>query len=206
MQVTLPGPAGRLEGLLWQPRAPARAGAIVCHPHPLYGGTMHNHVVFRIARALRAAGLAVLRFNFRGAGASEGVHDGGPGEVQDARAALDFLAERLPDLPLWAAGFSFGSRTLAALAGEDERIQELLLVALPCKAFDCSAILRVRPPTWVLLAGRDEFGTLADLRARFPVLPAQVVLEEIEGVDHFFRGATPELEKRVLAAAQARLP
>jgi alpha/beta superfamily hydrolase len=184
MQLTVPGPAGGLEALLWEPAEPARAAAVVCHPHPLFGGTMHNHVVYRVARALRSTGLAVLRFNFRGAGASE----------------------RFGALPLWAAGFSFGSRTLAALAGEDERIRELLLVALPCKAFDCSAILRVRPPTWILTAGADEFGTLADLRARFPELPAHIAVEEIDGVDHFFRGATPELERRVQARARARLP
>jgi alpha/beta superfamily hydrolase len=201
----VPGPAGALEALLWEPSQAARAAAVVCHPHPLFGGTMHNHVVFRVARALRAAGLAVLRFNFRGAGASEGVHDGGRGEVEDARAALDFLAERYPEVPAWAAGFSFGSRTLAALAADDERIRQLLLVALPCKAFDCSAILRVRAPTWILTAGADEFGNLADLRERFPKLPPAIALEQIDGVDHFFRGATPELERRVLAAAQARI-
>ena len=206
MQLTVPGPAGGLEALLWEPAETARAAAVVCHPHPLFGGTMHNHVVYRVARALRSAGLAVLRFNFRGAGASEGVHDGGRGEVDDARAALDFLEQRFPGLALWAAGFSFGSRTLAALAAEDERIRELLLVALPCKAFDCSALPSVRPPTWILMAGADEFGTLADLRERFPELPAHIALEEIDGVDHFFRGATPELERRVQARAQARLP
>src|ERR1035438_5628012 len=96
----IPGPAGRLEALLEEPedRDPIEA-CLVCHPHPLYGGTMHNKVVYRIARGLRRSGRVVLRFNFRGVNLSEGRHDDGPGEVEDARAALEFLRERYPDLP-----------------------------------------------------------------------------------------------------------
>src|ERR1700689_2888605 len=105
------GPAGRLESLLEEPedREPIEA-CLVCHPHPLFGGTMHNKVVYRIARGMRQAGAVVLRFNFRGAGSSEGVHDHGNGEVEDARAALTFLRDRYPGLPYSMAGFSFGSR------------------------------------------------------------------------------------------------
>jgi alpha/beta superfamily hydrolase len=220
MRLFVPGPTGRLEAILWEPvpGSPSedggdgepRAAAVVCHPHPLHGGTMHNNVVFRIARGLRSAGLAVLRFNFRGVEASEGAHDEGRGEVEDARAALDFLAERYPDAPLWAAGFSFGSRVVATLAsagaGGDERIRQLLLITMPCLPYDCEAVLRVRPPTWILMAGADEFGSLADLKARFPELPEHVVLDQIDGVDHFFRGATPELERRVREQALQRLP
>ena len=142
---------------------------VVCHPHPLFGGTMHNHVVYRVARALRSAGLAVLRFNFRGAGASAGVHDGGRGEVDDARAALDFLEQRFPGLALWAGGLLLrlahaggprGARTSASASSCWWRCP-----ARPSTARRCP---RVRPPTWILMAGADEFGTLADLRARFP--------------------------------------
>ena len=105
------GPAGRLECLLEEPedREPIEA-ALVCHPHPLFGGTMHNKVVYRIARGLRKTGCVVLRFNFRGVNLSEGTHDGRAGEVEDARTALGFLRERYPDLPYSLAGFSFGSR------------------------------------------------------------------------------------------------
>src|SRR5262245_13610982 len=119
MELFIPGPAGRLEAILWAPKVAPRAAAIVCHPHPLHGGTMHNNVVFRIARALQSCGLAVLRFNFRGAGASAGEHDGQGGEVEDARAALDHLASAHPGIPLWAAGFSFGARMAAALAMDE---------------------------------------------------------------------------------------
>jgi len=206
MPVFIPGPVGRLEAILWEPEGDARAAAIVSHPHPLYGGTMHNNVTFRIARALQGAGLAALRFNFRGAGASEGAHDGGPGEVDDAAAALDWLAERRPGLPLWAAGFSFGARTATLLATRDERVQRLICVALPCRAFDCSGLMAVRQPAYVLAAGEDQFGDLAELRARFPDLPRGIETDEIPGVDHFFRGATPELERRIRSYAERSQP
>src|SRR5580692_8080689 len=112
----LEGPAGKLEALLEEPDAGApREACLLCHPHPLFGGTMHNKVVYRIARGMRRAGAVVLRFNFRGVGSSEGIHDGGAGEVEDARAALGFLRERYPDLPYSMAGFSFGSRVIMRL-------------------------------------------------------------------------------------------
>ena len=210
MNLLVPGPAGRLEAILWDagpevPR-PARAAAVVCHPHPLHGGTMHNNVVFRIARALQRAGCAVLRFNFRGVEASEGEHDDGVGEVEDARAALGYLAERHPGLPLWAAGFSFGSRTVAHLATDDERVAQLFLVTMPCIPYDCSMVLDVKPPAYLLMAGNDEFGSLEDLRERFPELPPNIAADQIDGVDHFFRGATPELERRIREQALERLP
>ena len=211
MSLFIPGPAGRLEALAWpaqqesgEPSA-ARAAALVAHPHPQYGGSMHNNVVFRIARGLQRAGLVVVRFNFRGVEESEGTHDGRGGEVEDARAVLGWLAEQHPGLPLWAAGFSFGSRTVAELSAGEPRVARLLCVALPCKAFDCSAILRVRQPGLVLQAGNDAFGNLADLRERLPDLPPAIQLDEIEGEEHFFRGATPELEARVRAWAGSQL-
>src|ERR1700722_12343681 len=113
------GPAGRLESLLEEPEArDPIAACLVCHPHPLFGGTMHNKVVYRMARGLRRAGSAVLRFNFRGVNLSEGEHDNGPGEVEDARAGLAFLRERYPDLAYSLAGFSFGSRIALRLGCE----------------------------------------------------------------------------------------
>src|ERR1700722_4769606 len=115
----LSGPAGRLEALLEEPdQAPPREAALVCHPHPQHGGTMHNKVVYRIARGLRRAGAVVLRFNYRGVNLSEGEYDHGEGELKDARAALAYLRERYPDLPFTLAGFSFGSRIALRLACE----------------------------------------------------------------------------------------
>jgi alpha/beta superfamily hydrolase len=207
MRFFIPGPAGRLEALLWEPQdsAPPRAAAVVCHPHPLAGGTMDNNVVFRTARGLQRAGLAALRFNFRGVGASEGTHDGNGAEEQDAAAALDWLESRSPGVPLWGAGFSFGSRTIAALAVRDRRMARVLCITMPCRAFDCSFLRRVAVPTHVLTAGLDEYGNRADLLRSFPDLPPHVDVDEITGVDHFFRGKTPELEARVLAWSQSRL-
>ena len=131
-KVTIQGPVGRLEAVLWEPDDGARptAVAVVAHPHPLHGGTMDNNVVHRTARGLHEAGLAVLRFNFRGTGASEGLHDGEGAEEEDFRACLDWLAERFPGIELWAAGFSFGSRTAAALAARSPRVARVLLIAL----------------------------------------------------------------------------
>ncbi len=212
MALFIPGPAGRLEAILWRPKAEdsttrePRAAALVCHPHPLGGGTMHNNVVFRIARGLQHAGLAALRINFRGAGESEGQHDLGRGEEDDARAALDWLEREFPGLPLWAAGFSFGGRVLAGLAAREPRIRRLICVALPCKAFDCSVIRHVRCPTLCLMAGADGFGTLSDLLERVPDLPPNVETDDIPGVDHFFQGATPEVEARIRDHARRHLP
>jgi alpha/beta superfamily hydrolase len=211
MELFIPGPAGRLEAILWrargedgEERAP-RAAAIVCHPHPLGGGTMHNNVVFRLARGLQNAGLTVVRFNFRGVEASDGQHHGEGGEAEDARAALDWLAAEVPGVPLWGSGFSFGSRTVAALALREPRLAHLLLVALPAKAYDCRFVRDVRVPGLCLMAGRDEFGNADDLRGRVPDLPEGLEVDEIPDVDHYFRGATPEVEARVRRHAQRTL-
>lgn len=209
--VSFPGPAGTLEGLCGpaevpgQPGAPARAAAILCHPNPAQGGTMHNTVVFRVAKGLRRAGVAVLRFNFRGVEGSEGQHDGHGLEEQDAQAALDFMASRHPDLPLWAGGFSFGARTVCGLAPRDARIQRALFIALPVAIYDCEPILKVTQPNLMLFAGDDDFGSSAIFVERFGVPAPHFEVQEIPGTDHFFRGKTPELEERVRVWATTQL-
>ncbi len=206
-KVTIQGPVGRLEGELWLPEGGATpvAAAVVCHPHPLHGGTMKNNVVHRTARGLNDAGLAVLRFNFRGVGASEGVHDGHGAEEEDLAAALTYLAEAVPGVPLWAGGFSFGSRTLVGLAPRDARIQRVLLVALPVIAYDCQAALEVTQPGAIIMAGDDTFGTLAVLSRQLPELVRRFHVEEIPGVDHFFTGKLDELRLRVRDWATSQL-
>jgi len=167
---------------------------------------MRNTVVFRSARGMQNAGVAVLRFNFRGVLGSAGEHDGSGGEELDARAALDWLRERFGDeLPLWAGGFSFGSRTVARLSLDDPRIERLLLVALPVVAFDCSFIREVQVPGLILQAGEDDFGNLAALRERYRDLYAGLALNEIAGTNHFFRGRTAELEAQVKNACRSWL-
>ena len=203
MEVELIGPAGRLEAILEEPEdVPVIGGAVVCHPHPMHQGTMRNTIVFRAARALRSAGFVTLRFNFRGVEGSEGVHDGEGAEEGDAAAALDLLEGRLPGLPLWAAGYSFGSRTVAGLATRDARIQRLVLIALPVAVYDCSFLSAVAQPGLMVFGAGDEFGTATELVQRFPALPEALEVEEIPGADHFFRGRTPLVEDAIRSYAQ----
>lgn len=207
MRFFIPGPVGRLEALLWLPKdgAAPRAAAVVCHPLPTAGGTMDNNVVFRVARGLQHAGLAVLRFNFRSAGASEGEHDGNGAEEADVSAALDHLAATFPGLPLWAGGFSFGSRTVGSLARREPRIARVFLIAPPARAYDCRFLRDIPQPTLILHAEHDEFGTPAEFDERVGALPANFERLVIPGVEHFFRGKTPELEATVRAWAERSL-
>jgi len=198
MSLFIPGPVGPLEAKLWKPKSGApRAAAVMCHPHPLHGGTMNTTAVFRSARGLEEAGLAVLRFNFRGVGKSAGVHDGKGGEELDLKAAIDWMATEFPGVELWAGGFSFGSRTLGSYASKDPRVKRILLVALPVKVFDCSFLRGIKQPGMILMAEHDEFGTLSELRELFPDLPPQLATDEIAGANHYFVSRTQELQARV---------
>src|SRR5271154_2756356 len=126
------GPAGRLESLLWTSAiADPQLAAVVCHPHPLFAGTMHNKVVYQAAKALHLRGIPVLRFNFRGAGLSEGVHDAGRGERDDVRADLDHMEMQYPNVPLLLAGFSFGSWVGLRVGCEDSRVTNLIGLGIP---------------------------------------------------------------------------
>jgi uncharacterized protein len=204
MEVSIQGTAGRLAGVLWQPEGTPRASVVLCHPHPTRGGTMDSSVVFRAGRALQGAGLAVLRFDFRGVRASEGHHDGD--EWQDLDVALAWLAGRYPRLPQWAAGFSFGARTVCELlAREPDRVERVLLIALPLLAYPCEAVGELRVPGLVLMAGEDEFGTSVALEARFPHLAGHLTIDEVPGADHFFTGALEDLQQRVETWAQEAL-
>ena len=129
------GPAGRIEAILKETGAPVDRVAIVCHPHPLYGGTMHNKVVYRIARTFLEAGFAVLRFNFRGVGLSEGIHDEGRGEEDDLRAAMKFVNQRFPGAKLWLAGFSFGSAVVLRVACREIGVVGLVAAGFPASKY-----------------------------------------------------------------------
>ena len=202
MQLDFEGPEGRLEGVLWDPPTPARAAMVFCHPHPGHGGTMHNNVVYRASRGLQEAGISVLRFNFRGVGRSAGEvagqehGDGTVGADEDLNAALDFLGAERPGLPLWAGGFSFGARAASRVGGVRSELQRLLLVALPVRAFPCQFLMDVQPPTHLLMAGEDEFGTQEEVLTQFPNLPQHISVEEIPGTDHFFKGELPLLQQK----------
>ena len=153
----LTGPTGRIEALLDRPDAAPRAAALLCHPHPQGGGTMHSHAVFRAMRALRSEGVAVLRFNFRGVGRSEGTHDHGVGERIDARIAYDALAELCPGIPRLAGGFSFGSWVGLAV-GADAGAAGLLGLGLPCTLYDFPEAERSACPKALVQAEFDAFG------------------------------------------------
>ncbi len=197
---TLAGPAGALEALWKEPEGERRGCAVVAHAHPLHGGTMHFKVVFRIARALSRAGFGVMRFNFRGVGASPGVHDFGRGERDDFRAALD-EAERRAGLPAIAAGFSFGS-TVALSAGEpDRRVVAIAAAGLPLARWDFEGVARVGKPALVISGELDEFASPAALAAATASRFSLARLVTVPGADHFFSGRLDALEEAVFAFA-----
>ncbi|HLK65064.1 MAG TPA: alpha/beta family hydrolase [Bryobacteraceae bacterium] len=189
------GPAGRLEALLEEPedREPLLA-VLVCHPHPLHGGTMHNKVVYRIARGLRGGGAVVLRFNFRGAGTSEGKHAHLIGEIEDARAALAWLRERYPSLPFAMAGFSFGSRVITRLGCEMEDPRWLMAVGFPTNFGSTEYFEACRLPKILVQSTHDQYGPRVELEALYERLLPPKQLVWIESTDHFFVGGLDELE------------
>jgi alpha/beta superfamily hydrolase len=195
------GPAGRLEALLEEPeeREPVEA-CLVCHPHPLYGGTMHNKVVYRIARALRKTGAVVLRFNFRGVNLSEGAHDEGIGEIEDARIALAFLRERYPDLPYSLAGFSFGSRVALHLGCTlaEPKPRRIIAAGFPTRGqFDFLKTCGVTKH--FVHSTNDVHGPKPDLERAWEGFAAPKTLQFIEAADHFFAGALDAFESAIEA-------
>ncbi len=201
----LDGPAGRLEALLEEPEAAApRMAAVVCHPHPQHGGTMHNKVVYRLARGLRRAGAVVLRFNYRGVNLSEGVYDEGVGEKEDARAAVTWLRGRYPEAPLWLAGFSFGSRIALSLGCEGVGARKLIAVGFPATYQDSARLGRCDVPRVFIQSTNDRFGPRAAMEEYFESLNEGKELYWVEAGDHFFAGALDAFEERVFAVGGER--
>jgi uncharacterized protein len=189
----LPGPAGRLEALLEEPEDTApKEAALVCHPHPQHGGTMHNKVVYRIARGLRSTGAVVLRFNYRGVNLSEGKYDDGEGELEDARAALDYLRERYPELPFTVAGFSFGSRIALRLGCGIAR--RVIAVGFPAAYKDKASLETCTTPRVFIQSTHDQFGSVEQIESIVAALPEPKQLRLVEAQDHFFTGALDVLE------------
>jgi alpha/beta superfamily hydrolase len=203
-------PHGRIEAIIKEPRGAARGAALVLHPHPLHGGTMHNKVVFRAARGLNEAGLVTLRINFRGTGLSTGTHTGARGgEQEDARLALDHLATTHPDLPIVLAGFSFGARVGLEVGTSDPRVRYLIGIGTPVsiseRDYDFSFLRDCRKPLLLVHGERDEFGTVADLRALAAQVPSAPRVEIIPGAGHFFDEQLDELTRVVREWAEERL-
>ena len=202
----LEGKTGRLEALLNGGSVEATHAAVVCHPHPLFGGTLHNKVVFHTMKALNSFGFPVLRFNFRGAGLSQGEHDQGRGEVDDVRSALDWLEAEF-HLPLVLAGFSFGAAVGLRAAYADVRVQALIGVGLPVgpvaedteepRTYTFDFLRDCAKPKLFVSGGRDQFGPRAKLEALVGSLPEPKRLVVIEGADHFFEGRLRELRETI---------
>ena len=210
-------PHGQLEAILKEPRVAAggagpRGVALVLHPHPLHGGTMHNKVVFRAARALEDAGMVTLRVNFRGVGHSTGEHTGARGgEQEDARVALNYLIERHPALPVTLAGFSFGARVGLEVGTHDARVRFLIGVGTPVsikeRDYDFSFLRECRKPLLFVHGERDEFGAVEDLQALAREAPpeAEARVEIIRGAGHFFDAQLEDLRRVIAAWATERL-
>ncbi len=197
----IPAPHGRLEAILKEPRAqPASGVALVLHPHPLGGGTMHNKVVFRAAGALNEAGLITLRINFRGVGQSTGKHDEGRGEREDVLAALDYLSEKYPGQSIILCGFSFGARVGMEVGIGDGRVDKLISIGTAVAKYDFSFLAACRKPILFVHGARDEFGASEELKKLISKLApdTDVQLVVIENADHFFDGHLDELKQAII--------
>jgi alpha/beta superfamily hydrolase len=202
----LEGPAGRLEALLNAGSEQARHAAVVCHPHPLFGGTLHNKVVFHTMKALNSFGFPVLRFNFRGTGLSHGEHDHGNGEIEDVRTALDWLDAEF-HLPLVFAGFSFGAAVGMRAAASDARVRALIGVGVPVgpvaadteapRVYTFDFLRDCRMPKLFVSGARDQFGPRAKLEELVASVPEPKQLVVIESADHFFQGRLRELREAI---------
>ena len=197
----IPVEHGQLEAILKEPRqGPTRAAALVLHPHPLGGGTMHNKVVFRAAAALNEAGLTTVRINFRGVGQSTGEHDDGRGEQDDVRAGIDYLAAQYPQMDLVVCGFSFGARVGLDVGINDQRVHYLISIGTPLDKYDFSFLEACRKPLLLVHGEHDEFGDVEQLRKLAAELEkhTNVRLVVIPGAAHFFENRLDELKRAIL--------
>lgn len=195
----IPADHGFLEAALKLPDDEPRGAAVMCHPHPIFGGTMHTKAVYRSAQGFNEAGLVALRFNFRGVGTSTGSHDEGHGERDDVRAALDWLERSYPHLPLVVGGFSFGSMVGLSVGVEDPRVVAMLGIGLPVDmdAYDFSYLADTEKPTLVVQGENDEFGSGARVAELARDWGAHVTLVRIPDTDHYFNGKLDELRTAV---------
>jgi hypothetical protein len=196
----IPVQHGQIEGILKEPRVtPVKGVALVLHPHPLGGGTMHNRVVFRAAAALNDAGLTSLRINFRGVGQSTGTHDFGNGELDDVRAALDYLAEHYPNQKITMCGFSFGARMGLEVGCEDRRVTRLISIGTPLSKYSFGFVTNCNKPMLFVHGELDEFGDVNAVRKLVEQLkqhaPTQLVV--VPGAGHFFDNSLDQLKSAI---------
>jgi len=196
----IPVAHGSLEAILKEPRQlPAKGVALVLHPHPLGGGTMHNKVVFRAAAGLNDAGLTTLRINFRGVGQSSGAYDEGIGEQQDAEASLEYLTQNYPDKTITVCGFSFGARVGLDVGIRDPRVKNLIAIGTPVDKYDFGFVEACRKPVLFVHGDRDEFGNIDKLRTLITELQEKTLvrLVVIPNAGHFFENHLDELKQTI---------
>ena len=199
------GPAGRLEAALRTAESP-RGAVVLAHPHPLYGGTLHNPVIFHSDRELNRAGFTTLRFNFRGVEGSEGVHDEGRGEVDDVAAAVSWLRGLAPGSPLLLVGYSFGSHCSVEYALGDASVAAAVAIGLPIRLWSFDGIERFGRPFAVVQGTSDEFGPIGEVESVLAKMSPPGVLYRVEGAPHLFPGRAPEAAAQVVHAVEAMLP
>jgi alpha/beta superfamily hydrolase len=189
----IPGAVGPLEVLFDKPAGTPRAVVVFAHPLPTQGGTMHTKVVFQSAKALASLGCAVLRFNFRGVGRSAGAWDNGRGELDDFRAAVDYMAAQHPGVEIWAAGFSFGSYVALTVGAADPRICALIGIAPPVDRYDYEDVERSDKPKFIIHGERDELISMRSVRAFYARLQEPKEMVEIDSANHLFDGQASEV-------------
>src|SRR5258708_18584026 len=196
LHVNIPTSLGHLEGIL----KPEEEGSqpkyvgVVCHPHPLYGGTMHNKVVFKAAQTLQSLNIPALRFNFRGVGHSTGTYDEGRGEMEDVRFALEFLSRRYPSIPAIITGFSFGAFVGLRVAAIDDRAQVMIGLGTPARWFGEDTLQGCHKPKLFIHGAEDELAPYTQTEQWFEQVPAPKSLVAVQGADHFFQGRLEEMQ------------
>jgi uncharacterized protein len=208
LHINIPTSIGPLEGILKPEEEGSRPTyvGLVCHPHPLYGGTMHNKVVFQVAKVLQEQNIPALRFNFRGVGHSSGTYDEGRGEIDDARFALEFLSRRYPGVPAIIAGFSFGSWVGLRVGAADDRVQALIGLGTPARMFDDNTLQGCHKPKLFIHGTADEQAPYELTQAWFEQVPAPKRLVTIQGANHFFQDHLSEVQNLVVDFVQTLEP
>ncbi|GER87960.1 alpha/beta hydrolase [Dictyobacter vulcani] len=206
LHVNVPTPTGHLEGILKPEAEGVVPGfvSVICHPHPLGGGTMHNKVVFKVAQALQTVDIPALRFNFRGVGHSSGTYDEGRGEMDDVRYALDFMSRRYPGVPAIIAGFSFGSYVGLRVACADDRVHAMIGLGVPVRMFNSGETLReCHKPKLFIHGTADELASYEQATEWFEHVSAPKRLITLQGADHFFKAHLPEVQTLVADFARS---
>jgi uncharacterized protein len=198
MTMMIPGRGVELEAVLRHPQQKtARGAAVLCHPHPVYGGTMNNRVIFRAGMAATEAGLLALRFNFRGVGDSTGNYDEGKGEQEDVGSAIDWLRGKAPGLPLVLIGFSFGAWVGLQVAARDSDMAAMVGLGLPLNNYNFDFLLENYKPSLYVIGSEDEFCPREKMERLSRKLPAYSEAIWIEGADHFFASHLDQLQERI---------